>query len=124
VSREQGLLATWPDQGPRLAWQAEDLGTGDSTPAVAAGSVYGMSFRGADEVVERWAVRIAAARRSGGAGDGPRSTPTVDGPLLYVLGVQGELVCLETATGKERWRRNMAKDFGGEQQLKYGGYAE
>ncbi|MBL8794680.1 MAG: PQQ-like beta-propeller repeat protein [Planctomycetia bacterium] len=133
VSREKGLLAAWPDQGLRLAWQVEDLGTGDSTPAVSAGSVYGMSFRGADEVVwaldeltgkERWVARIAAARRSGGAGDGSRSTPTVDGPLLYVLGVQGDLVCLDSATGKERWRRNMAKDFGGEQQLKYGGYSE
>src|SRR5262249_15051112 len=44
---------------------------------------------------------------------GPRSTPTVDGELLYTLGQFGDLVCFETATGKERWRKDLAKDFGG-----------
>jgi len=44
---------------------------------------------------------------------GPRGTPTVDGDRLYALGTEGDLVCLETATGKEVWRKNLARDFGG-----------
>src|SRR5207248_6734754 len=44
---------------------------------------------------------------------GARSTPTVDGPLLYALGSDGDLACLETATGKPRWRKNLRTDFGG-----------
>jgi outer membrane protein assembly factor BamB len=36
----------------------------------------------------------------------------VDGELLYALGGFGDLVCVETATGKERWRKSM-KDLGG-----------
>src|SRR5262249_40013039 len=43
-----------------------------------------------------------------------RSTPTVDGALLYALGSDGDLACLETATGKERWRKNLRTDFGGQ----------
>jgi outer membrane protein assembly factor BamB len=38
----------------------------------------------------------------------------VDGDWVYALGGQGELVCVETATGKERWRKNLPRDFGGE----------
>src|SRR5205085_4378946 len=45
---------------------------------------------------------------------GARSTPTVDGPLLYALGSDGDLACLETATGKVRWRKNLRADFSGQ----------
>ena len=43
-----------------------------------------------------------------------RSTPTVDGEALYALGSDGDLACLETATGKLRWRRSLRADFGGQ----------
>ena len=42
-----------------------------------------------------------------------RSTPTVDGDLLYALGSDGNLVCLETASGKPRWKKSLRTDFGG-----------
>ena len=67
-SKETGLLKEWPKDGPPLAWKVKNLGGGDSTPSVAAGRIYGMSHRGADEIVwalsekdgkEAWAVRIA-----------------------------------------------------------------
>jgi outer membrane protein assembly factor BamB len=38
----------------------------------------------------------------------------VDGALLYAMGTEGDLVCLETATGRERWRRSLPRDFGGQ----------
>ena len=44
---------------------------------------------------------------------GARSTPTVDGELLYALGSDGDLVCVKTADGAEVWRKNLRKDFGG-----------
>ncbi len=43
-----------------------------------------------------------------------RSTPTIDGELLYALSSDGDLACLETATGKIRWQKNIRKDFGGQ----------
>jgi outer membrane protein assembly factor BamB len=42
-----------------------------------------------------------------------RSTPTVDGESFYALGSDGELMCLETATGMGRWHKNLRTDFGG-----------
>jgi outer membrane protein assembly factor BamB len=37
----------------------------------------------------------------------------VDGELLYALGSDGDLVCLQTATGKPLWRKSLRTDFGG-----------
>jgi outer membrane protein assembly factor BamB len=37
----------------------------------------------------------------------------VDGDLVYAVGTESDLVCLEAATGKERWRRSLERDFGG-----------
>src|SRR5881397_1725967 len=50
-SKETGLLKDWPKDGPPLAWKVKGLGGGDSTPSIAAGRIYGMSHRGADEFV-------------------------------------------------------------------------
>ncbi len=124
ISRETGLLQEWPKGGPPLAWKVKGLGGGYSAPSVAAGRIYGMSYRGADEVVwaldekdgsEKWVVKIAPASHDIGSpgNEGPRCTPTVDGDLVYAIGTQGELVCLKTADGSEVWRKNFKKDFGG-----------
>jgi outer membrane protein assembly factor BamB len=122
VSTEKGLLPDWPRDGPPLAWQAKDLGGGYSTPSVAAGRVFGMGFKGDDEVVwaleeangkPLWTTRIAAANKHVGYPEGPRCTPTVDGELVYALGLDSDLVCLEAATGKERWRSNLQREFKG-----------
>jgi outer membrane protein assembly factor BamB len=44
---------------------------------------------------------------------GPRSTPTVSEDHLYVLTTDGVLFCLEAATGKERWHKNLTDELGG-----------
>src|SRR5262245_53316320 len=121
-SRETGLLPRWPRGGPTLLWRAKGLGGGYSTPSVAAGRVFGMSYRGEEEVVwalddrggkELWATRIAGANRQVAYDEGSRCTPTVDGDRLYALGVSGDLVRLHVADGKEVWRKNLIRDFGG-----------
>jgi outer membrane protein assembly factor BamB len=45
---------------------------------------------------------------------GARSTPTVDGELLFALGSDGDLACLETASGKPRWQKNLRREFKGQ----------
>jgi outer membrane protein assembly factor BamB len=122
VSRETNLLRSWPQDGPRLLWKAEGLGGGYSTPSVAGGRIFGMSYRDNDEVVwaldantgkEIWKTRIAPANRKVGYGEGSRSTPAVDGDRVYALGVNGDLVCMQAADGRLCWQKNLAADFGG-----------
>src|SRR2546426_10945973 len=45
--------------------------------------------------------------------EGPGCMPTVDGELLYVEGLAGDLACLQVKDGKIIWQRSLQKDFGG-----------
>lgn len=125
ISKEAGLLESWPTDGPKVAWRIDDLGTGYSAPAIAGGKIFGLSNRGDKEVVwalsetngkELWATPLGGAQ-SGGMRqgiEGTGSTPTVEGDRLYVLGHGGDLVCLQVSDGKVVWRRHLIKDFGGQ----------
>jgi alcohol dehydrogenase (cytochrome c) len=124
ISKERGLLKEWPKDGPPLAWKIKGLGGGYSGPSIAAGRIFGMSNRGEDEVIwalsekdgtELWVTRLGPAfRQSWPQGrEGPACTPTVDGQRLYVLGMGGELACLQVADGKIVWHKNLTTDFGG-----------
>ena len=61
VSKEKGLLQQWPSDGPPLAWRVGKLGGGFSTPSVARGHIFGMSYRGDDEVVWAWLRTVASS---------------------------------------------------------------
>lgn len=122
-STETGLLSSWPASGPRLIWKAEGLGGGYATVAVSQARVFTAGEKGRESFVFAlgeadgkliWTARLGKAGAPGWGGfAGPRCTPTVDGDRLYSLGQYGELVCLETATGKELWRKDLVADFGG-----------
>jgi len=124
VSAEKGLLAQWPEGGPPLIWQAKSIGDGYSTPAVIGDRLYVISNEGTeDEYVQ--CLSTADARQlwrkhigTVGPNQGPqypgsRSTTTVDGKQLYALGSNGDLACLDTASGEVRWAKNVRTDFGG-----------
>ncbi|MEW4562433.1 PQQ-binding-like beta-propeller repeat protein [Bremerella sp. JC770] len=124
VSQESGLMKTWPSGGPELAWRVTELGGGDSTPSIADGRIFGMSNRGEDEVVwalsekdgkELWVTKLGAAYQQDmpQSKEGPGSTPTVDGKLLYVMGMAGNVACLNVEDGELVWQRDLKEDFGG-----------
>ena len=53
-------------------------------------------------------------RRSSHRGyPGARSTPTVDGKLLYVTGGAGAVTCHRISDGRKVWSKNMRSDMGG-----------
>jgi outer membrane protein assembly factor BamB len=45
-------------------------------------------------------------------GDGTASTPVLDGQKVYFFGRNGDLLCLDAATGKTVWSENVAGKFG------------
>jgi outer membrane protein assembly factor BamB len=125
VSSETGLLDRWTGSGPPLMWQAKGLGNGYSSVAIADGTIFTMGKRGrgehlialkADDGSERWATRV-------GGGDHSNSTPTVDGPYVYALSLDGNLVCLEATGGKLVWRKNFQREFRGRMMSGWG-YSE
>jgi outer membrane protein assembly factor BamB len=120
-SPETGLLQAWPAGGPPLAWKASGAGTGYSSMVSSGGRVYTLGARGGSEHVV--AFDLASGRTlwevpngrlfTNDRGDGPRSTPTLDGDRLYVLGASGDLSCLHAADGTRAWTVNVFRQFGG-----------
>ncbi|MEW6161544.1 MAG: PQQ-binding-like beta-propeller repeat protein, partial [Verrucomicrobiota bacterium] len=128
-SPDQGLLKTWPAGGPALLWKTKGLGRGYSSVAVAQGKIFTMgdstdaSFihaLAAEGGKKLWSAKVG---KPGGDYPGTRSTPTVDGARVYALGQFGDLVCVDTATGVEKWRKHLEKDFGGRMMSGWG-YSE
>lgn len=124
VASEKALLKTWSDKGPPLAWKLGGLGEGYSSVAVADGKILTLGKRGGEEFLvsisddehkELWATRLGKPW-----GDGPRGTPTIDGDRVYAIGPFGDLICVKTSDGKEVWRKNFSKDFGGKMMSGWG----
>jgi outer membrane protein assembly factor BamB len=131
ISKEKGLLKMWPEKGPALAWTFEKTGTGFSAPAIVGDRVYILGARKDGDkdnefvialeasnkgVKELWAVKIGPVYDFQGNSwvNGPNTTPAVDGDLLFAVGSQGIIVCVDVKMGKEVWRHDMPKKFGGE----------
>jgi outer membrane protein assembly factor BamB len=124
-----GLLQEWPQGGPPLAWRSSGLGGGFSSVAVAGKRIYTMGD------FEDGQYAVAVGRTDGGAvwktkiGPtwkdqyfGPRSTPTIDGDSVFLIGTEGNVVCLDAASGKIRWQRDLVADFGGSMMMAKGTY--
>jgi outer membrane protein assembly factor BamB len=129
ISPDTGLLKQWPKEGPPLLWKATGLGGGFSSVVIAGKTLYTLGdTNGAACLI---AVQIADGKvlwkspigdKGGNNGAGPRSTPATDGTLVFGLGQEGTLVCVQAATGREVWRKNM-REFGGEMMSGWG-YSE
>src|SRR5436309_14841599 len=83
VSKETGLLKSWPKDGPKLLWTFEKAGVGYSGPAVVGDRVYTMGGREDTSYVfaidvksskELWSCPIGKTYKNG-YGNGPRCTP-------------------------------------------------
>jgi outer membrane protein assembly factor BamB len=125
ISKEQGLLQKWPESGPEELWRVK-LGEGYSAISVVGDRLYTMyagenegeavelaaAFSAADGK-QLWAVPIGP-KKDTEFGNGPRSTPTVAGDTVYVLGSEGAFAALATADGKVRWKIELTEAFGSE----------
>jgi outer membrane protein assembly factor BamB len=126
ISRETGLLAEWPKEGPKRLWKIP-LSGGFSSVVVVNGRLFTQTKEKNQEVVvcldaatgrDLWRYRYdcdyKAHRTFTGGGmprsrTGPRATPAVDGGRVYTLGATGTLLCLEAETGKLVWRQELLK---------------
>jgi len=129
ISTETGLLKAWPADGPKKVWMNEDAGVGYSGYAIVGGVLYTMGARDAVEYLiaidaatgkEKWSAE-AGALLSNGFGNGPRSTPTVDGDKVYAMSGKGTLGCYNTEDGKQLWSASMTEMKG---QVPGWGYCE
>lgn len=139
VWRESGILDRFPEGSPKVRWRAK-VGAGYAGPAVAGNRIYLLDrlvAEGAKNHAEPFPQRpgkgIAGTERILCLSDqdgsllwkyeyecpytisyplGPRATPAVREGKVYTLGAEGNLLCLDAATGKLAWGRDLKKDYG------------
>ena len=132
-SLEQVSLS-WPAEGPKVAWKIPTP-NGFSSFAIAGGKAFIQVVRnleGAPKEIclaldaatgkELWFADIAAGVYDGSGnagakenngGDGPRSTPTVSDGMVYCFTPDLVLHCLDAATGKPAWKKDLLKEHAG-----------
>jgi len=130
----ESIPSTLPTEGPKCVWKVPING-GFSSFAISGDKVFTLMSREADGEnsescialdaktgKELWATRTGRAKYRGGAdsgaennkgGDGPRSTPAVDGDRVYVYSADMVLTCLDAGSGKVIWSKEILKDFAG-----------
>ncbi|TWU36603.1 outer membrane biogenesis protein BamB [Novipirellula aureliae] len=137
VYTENGIIEQIPSGGLPVKWRKPIEG-GYAGPAVAGGRVFVFDYdRKAGDIVndpgQRAALqgseRVLAFDQETGEllwkyeydcpykisyPAGPRCTPTVEGDRVYLLGSEGDLTCLNTASGERVWSRSFKKDFDAE----------
>ncbi|MCX7824711.1 MAG: PQQ-like beta-propeller repeat protein [Verrucomicrobiae bacterium] len=136
VWRETGIVEKFPPQGPPVRWRAP-VGGGYAGPAVAGGRVYvtdRIRDEGASDPLSQFArgstpskERVLCLNEADGKVEwkfeypcvytisypaGPRVTPVVAEGKVWTLGAEGHLVCLDAATGRLIWSRELKKDYG------------
>lgn len=137
-STEKDLLKSWPEGGPPLLWKSEGIGRGYTSPAIAGNQIFLVGDGIADAKDEdeylicmsredgkrQWIAHIGPPWKQGQPNwQSSRSTPTVDGDRVYALSADAELICCDTKTGEEKWRKNLKSDFGGNKADSWG-YSE
>ena len=122
-STDTGLAKSWPEGGPKLLWRAEGIGEGFSSVVIGQGRIYTAGNLGDATVITALGMD---GQRVWQAPNGPaytrqvpgsRGTPTLDGPRLYHLNGDGDLICLDSQSGRAAWSLSLIKQFDGRRPI-------
>lgn len=134
-STSEIISTSWPQSGPKQIWKVPTP-NGFSSFTVSDGKVFTQVSREADGAEREVCIALDAASgkelwaqplgfpkygHDGGnagtsdnkGGDGPRSTPTIDGGSVYVLSSDLVLYRFNAADGKKAWSKDLIKEHAG-----------
>ncbi|HEY2588048.1 MAG TPA: PQQ-binding-like beta-propeller repeat protein [Tepidisphaeraceae bacterium] len=110
----------WSKSPPRLLWR-QRVGPAWSSTAVVDGHAFTQEQRGQREAVvcrdaasgaELWVHEDAGRFEDPMSGPGPRATPAFAGGRIYAQCALGTLNCLDAASGRVIWSRDLRADAG------------
>jgi len=114
------LDPAWKKNPPRELWR-RPIGAGWSGFATYGDHAVTLEQRGDEEIVTclalatgepEWQVAVTARHQTVLGGTGPRSTPTIHDGVVYAAGATGWLFCIDGATGKVLWKKDVIADLG------------
>lgn len=119
ISAERNFDPLWSEDEPELLWKVP-LGSGFSALSIVDQRIYtlfgrsGKEYLGAFSTLDGTALwrLVLGPERGDQFGDGPRSTPVIDGETVFSVGAFGILVAADARTGGERWRVDLRRTVG------------
>ena len=115
------LASVWKkDQAPRELWR-RPIGAGWGGFATCGDHAVTLEQRGDEEIITclslasgepQWQVAVTARHQTVLGGAGPRSTPAIHDGVVYTAGATGWLFCVDGATGKVLWKKDVLADLG------------
>ena len=120
ISSETGWLTTWPETGPKVAWE-KTLGTGFASMTVSEGRVYAMGNINDNDILycldadtgkEIWKTSYPCPIYKKNHEGGPCATPTIEGDSVYTLSKDGDAIRFKKSNGEIVWHIKLNKDLG------------
>jgi outer membrane protein assembly factor BamB len=117
ISTEKVRLS-WPSGGPEVLWRAS-VGTGFSSMSIQKDRLYTMGNATNQDTVwcfnslggeVLWKCTYPSQLGPQYYPGGPGSTPTVAGDRVFTISKWGEVFCLDAASGKVMWQRDLRQE--------------
>lgn len=112
-----GLLTEWPENGPELILQIENIGRGWSAPIatddkiLVTGMIDTLDYLSAYDFEGNLLWRSPFGRSWMKTYPDTRSTPTIENNKIWVTSGSGQLTCFELESGKEIWSVDVDQKF-------------
>ena len=112
------ISTNWPAGGPNVLWRA-NIGTGFSSISIARGRAYAMGNTTNEDTIwcfdarsgrEIWRHSYPSLLGPQYYEGEPASTPTVESNRVFTIGKWGDVFCLDAASGKVIWQRDLRHD--------------
>ncbi len=121
IAPDTGINRNWNSKPPQTLWKVTMSDRGYAGPSVADGRVFIVDHVGNNDVVRALDLGSGADIWRFEYPDTDqfdygyaRATPTQHEGKLYVQGRMGPLFCLDAATGRQVWARDLRRDFAGQ----------
>lgn len=116
----EGLLQSWPEDGPPKLWSASGLGRGYSSVSVVGDRIYTAGEKDGEGHVLAldtsgrlvWS-RAYGAIHPGEGFPGTRATPTWNDGAIYYVSSKGQALAIDAASGEVRWQVDLLETYKG-----------
>lgn len=120
VYPDKNLLKSWPEKGPQLLLELNDIGGGYSSPVVYKNTIYVCGLKDTLDAVSAYAMngqkkwQTAYGLAWNKTYPENRSTPTIENDRIYVSSGMGQVSCVDAVSGKLIWTVDAQNDYKGE----------
>lgn len=128
IYNETNLLKAWPENGPALLWENNDLGSGYGSPTITNDKLFivgtddSLSYLIAFDLDGNLIYKSVLGNEWVVNYPGSRCAPTIVENWIYVMTGAGDVLGMDAKTGRINWKLNMISDLHGESPLF--GYSE